>query len=119
MPVAILRSIADLCRTCAQTLDRYRSELRRADNVPVFPNCKPVATLPLGPCVVQVVASCVGDHEVEISLALYDPDDDRAPAHTAHRGADSGVRRKTVETLLTEVPTGNHSPKNGPTDEIA
>lgn len=80
MPLWFLRSTANLCRTCSHMLDRHRDEQRHAVDLPASPNCKPLTSLPLGPCVAEVVASRTVEREVEISVAFYDKVDDRAPA---------------------------------------
>jgi len=80
IPIWFLRCMADLCRTCARTLDRHRDEQRHADDLPAFPNCKPLTGIPLGPCTARVVASKTVDGKVEISVAFYDIGDDAAPA---------------------------------------
>jgi hypothetical protein len=80
MPLWLLRSVTDICRTCAGAIDQYREERLLADDVPTLPDCTPIITIPLGPCVANVVASRNKGGTVEISVAFYDAGDDRAPA---------------------------------------
>lgn len=80
MPVPFLRSIARFCRRSNDILASLREDDRLTGNIPVFPNFRQLGSFPFGPCRGAIVASKTSEGRVELSIAFYDADDDRAPA---------------------------------------
>jgi hypothetical protein len=80
MPVSFLRDIARFCQRSDRILAPLRRDDRLASDIPVFPDLRPLASFPFGPCTANIVASRTQGNQVELSIAFYDTDDRRAPA---------------------------------------